>query len=66
MYITPQYSRPPYGQKEDPETGYTCSICHYDVKWWDDTCVEDGKGRFFHKKCLAEKIISADIDIDTE
>lgn len=56
MYITPNYRRYGPGREfaDAPETGYTCSICHYDVEWWDETCVEDEKGRFFHKKCLED------------
>lgn len=64
MCITPRYRRPPYGQMEEPETGYTCPNCGYDVEWWDEPCVEDGKGRFFHEKCWAEKIISTYIDTE--
>lgn len=54
MYITPCYSRPPFGQKEEPETGFTCPNCGYDVEWWDEPYVEDEKGIFCHKKCLEE------------
>lgn len=55
MYITPRYRRPPYGQKEEPETGFTCPICNHDFAWWDEPWGRNEDGDICHEKCLEER-----------